>query len=74
MGGGVEFEGDGVVVGGEDGDLVGEAALDHGGAFGDDHDVGGVDPVVDDLFDGVVVAAVEVVDLVLGEIGLCLCR
>ena len=67
MGGGVELDGDGVVVVGEDGDLFGEAALDHGGAFGDDYDSGLMEPVEDDVFDGVVAAAEVVFDLVLGE-------
>ena len=74
MGVGVDFDGDGVVVVGEDGDLVGEAALDHGGAFGDDHDSGLVEPVVDDGFDGVVAAAEVVFDLIFGERRCGLCR
>ena len=68
VGCGVHFDGYGVVVVAEDGDLVGEAALDHGGALGDDHDVGGFEPDAVDGFDGVVAAAVEVVDLIFGEL------
>jgi hypothetical protein len=67
VGGGVELEGDGVVVGAEDGDLVGQAALDHGVAVGDDYNVGGFEPGVDDGFDGVVATAVVVGDLIDGE-------
>ncbi len=70
VGGGVDVESDGVVVVAEDGDLVGEAALDHGGAFGDDDDAGGFEPCVVDGFDGVVAAAVEVDDLLFGELAL----
>ena len=67
VGVGVELDSDGVVVIGEDGDLVGETALDHGGPFGDDYDSGLVEPVEDYGFDGVVAAAKVVFDLVLGE-------
>ena len=69
VGGGVEFDGDGVVVGGEDGDLVGEAALDGGVSVVEDHDVGLFEPVADDAFDGVGLAAIVVGDLVGGEWG-----
>ena len=67
VGVGVEFDGDCVVVVGEDGDLVGKAALDHGGAFGDDYYSGLMEPVEDDGFDGVVAAAEVVFDLIFRE-------
>ena len=64
----VDVEGDGVVVGAKDGDAFGETALDHGAAFGDDHDAGSFEPDTVDGFDGVILAAEVVVDLILREL------
>ena len=64
---GVDVDGDGVVVVAEDGDAFGEAALDHGAAFVDDDDAGSFEPDAVDGFDGVVLAAIEVFDLIFGE-------
>ena len=65
VGVGVELDGDGVIVSGQDGDFVGDAALNHAGAFADNHDAGGqLEPGVDDLLDAMVAAAKDVVELV----------
>ena len=62
-------DGDGVVVGGEYGDLVGQVALDHEGAFGDGDDSWLFEPVADDGIQGVVAAAEVVLGDVFGEGG-----
>jgi len=72
VGGGVHVYGDGVVVGAEDSDFFCEAAFDHGGALGDNHNVGCFEPDAVYGFDGVIAAAVEVIDLIFGELGFAL--
>ena len=67
---GVQFKGYGIVIGREDGDLVGDATLNHGGALSDDHDPGRLHPGVDDFFNRMGSAAVEVFDLFFRELGL----
>ncbi len=63
VGVGVDVNDDGVIVGAEDGDALGDAALDHSAAFVDYHDAGGFEPDAEDRFDGVILTAVIVLDL-----------